>query len=71
MVRLSMLKQQWIERLQNIGRAHLRADMYTQGFARVLVQHGEHLVGPAGAELVVDEIDAPDVVGVVRPEPDD
>jgi hypothetical protein len=39
--------------------------------AGVLVQNGQHLVGPPVAQPVVDEVDRPDVVGIQRPQAND
>ena len=69
-VRPAALQQQRIERLQNLRRAHLRGNAHAQGLSRVFIEHGQHLVGAPIAELVVDEVDRPDVVFVFRSQPD-
>ncbi len=69
-VRPAAFQQQRIERLQNVRRAHLRSNAHTQGLARIFIEHGQHLVRAPVAELVVDEVDRPDVVLVFRSQPD-
>ena len=51
--------------------AHLGDNTDTESLARVFIEDGEHLVTPPTAQLVVDEVDAPDVVLVLRPQADD
>jgi hypothetical protein len=63
-------QEQRIKRFQDLFRTHPAGDCDAQGFSRVLIEHRQHLVGSAGAELVVDKIDRPDVIGVQGPEPD-
>ena len=41
-----------------------------QALARVLVDHGEQLQGPAVVGLLGDEVVGPDVVGVLGPQTD-
>lgn len=50
---------------------HLRFDRDTQSFAGVFIQHRQHLVGPSVAQLIVDKVDAPDVIGILWAQPDD
>ncbi len=66
-----MLEQEWIEGLQDVGCPHSGADMHTQRFAGVFVEYGQHLVWSARAQLVMHEVHAPDMVAVLRAEPDD
>ena len=66
-----MPEQERIESFKDILTAHPRMDRNGESFARVLIKHGEHLVGTAIAQLVVNKVDAPDVVGVFRPQTDD
>ena len=51
--------------------AHLGGNDDTQGLARVLIKDGEHLIATATAQFVVDEVNAPDVVRMLRPQPND
>ena len=54
-----------------LRKAHSRLHRHAQGFASVLIQHGQHLVGPAIGQLVMDEIYAPDMVPILGAQPDD
>ena len=56
---------------QNLRIAHSRLHRHAQGFASVLIQYGQHLVGPAAGQLVMDEIYAPDMVLISGAQPDD
>ena len=47
------------------------ADFYCQCLAGVFIQDSQHPLAAPIAELVVDEIDAPDVVRMRRSQPDD
>lgn len=67
----TVAQQERIQRLEHIVSAHPCANRHGQSLAGVLVQNGQHLVAPTIAELVVDEVDAPDVVRVQRSQPDD
>jgi len=66
-----MAQEQPVEHVQHVIRGHLRSYLHGQGLAGELVEYCEHLVAAAIAELVVDEVDAPDVVRMGRPESDD
>ena len=60
-----------VEDLQHIAGRHPDADLHGQGLAGVLVEHRQHLVTTTVAQLVVNEIDAPGVIGMRWSEPDD
>ncbi len=66
-----MAQEEPIEDLQNVASGHSGAAFYGQRLAGVFVKHGQHPVGAAIAQLVVHEVDAPDMVGMRRSEPDD
>ena len=66
-----MAQEQRVQRLKNIVGAHPGANRHRQSLPGVLVQNGQHLVAPTIAELVVHEVDAPDVVRMRRPQADD
>ncbi|MFP6688973.1 MAG: hypothetical protein VCD31_06565, partial [Alphaproteobacteria bacterium] len=51
--------------------AHSGLRSHAQAFAGVLIQYGQHLVGPAVGQLVMDEIYAPDMVLISGAQPDD
>ena len=65
--RLSVFEEQGIESVQDPSMAHLGGNDGTQGLARVLIKDGEHLIATATAQFVVDEVNAPDVVRMLRP----
>jgi len=66
-----VFQEERIERFQNLRIAHSRLHHHAQGFAAVFIQHGQHLVGPAVGQLVMDEIYTPDMVLILRAQPDD
>ena len=66
--RLSVFEEQGIESVQDLSMAHLGGNDDTQGLARVLIKDGEHLIATATAQFVVDEVNAPDVVRMLRPQ---
>ena len=66
-----MAQEQRVQRLEDIVSTPPGANRYSQCLAGVLVQNGQHLVAPPVAELVVHEVDGPDVVRMGRPQPDD
>ena len=45
--------------------------MHAQGFSGVFIEHGQHLVRPTRVQLVMHEVHAPDMVLVLRSQPDD
>ncbi len=45
-----------VEDLQHIAGGHPNADRHGQGLTRVLVEHRQHLVAAAIAQLVVNEV---------------
>jgi len=57
-----------IERLQDLGTAHLGSDYDAQSFPRVFVKRGDHLVRTPIAQLVMHKVDRPDVVPIFWPE---
>ena len=71
MLRDAVAQQEWIQRLEDIVSTHPGANRHSQSLAGVFVQDGQHLVAPTTAELVVHEVDAPDVVRMRGAQPDD
>ena len=71
MRRSPALQDERIERFEDFGRSHPRGNAHAQSLTRVLIKDGEHLVGPTIAQPVVDEVNRPDVVGVMRSEAND
>lgn len=67
---LATFKQRWIARFKDIGSSHLGRNHNAQSFARAMINHGEQLVGSSIAQLVMDEINCPNVVCMLRPQPD-
>jgi hypothetical protein len=61
-----MLEQKGIKGFQNFRRPHSRADLHTERFTGVLIKHSQHLVGAPIAELVVNEVYAPNVIGDIE-----
>lgn len=55
---------------KNVFCAHPRRDDHCQCLTVEIIQHSEHLVAPIIAELVVSEVNRPDVVWMCGPEPD-
>ena len=68
---LPMLDEQWVERIEDLGMAHFGGDGNTEGLARIFIENGEHLVTPPAAQLVVNEVNAPNMVRILRPQADD
>ncbi len=66
-----MAQEQPVENLQHIFRTHAGPNFHCKRLAGVFIQNREHLVAPPIAQLVVNEIDAPDMVGMRRSEPND
>ena len=66
-----MFEQQRIQRFKNLGGAHSRPNLHTQSLTGILIEYGQHLVWPSVAELVVNEVHAPDMVSILGPEADD
>ena len=60
-----------MQSIQNIACVHLEPYRYAERLAGILIEHCEHLVGAPVAELVVHEVNRPDVVGMRGPQPDD
>ena len=70
-LRFSVFEEQGIESIQNLGMAHLGSDGDAKRLAGVFIEDGEHLVTAAAAQLVVDEVNAPDMVRILRSQPND
>ncbi len=66
-----MPQKQRIKRFEDVVGAHLCPDAHCHGLPGIFIQNGKHLVAPPVAELVVDEVDGPDVVRMGGPQPDD
>ena len=66
-----MFQEEGVQGLQNLRIAHPRLHRHAQGFAGVLVQYGQHLVGPAAGQPVMYEVYAPDMVPIPEAQPDD
>ena len=61
-----MLEEQRIESIENLGMTHLCGNGDTKRLTCIFIEDGEHLVTPTTAQLVVDEVNAPDVVRMLR-----
>ena len=70
-IRGAVAQEQRVQRLKNIISTHSDTNDHSQGLTGILVQDGQHLVAATVAELVVYEVDAPDMVGMGRPQPYD
>ena len=66
-----MFKEQGIEGIQDFGMAHLGGHGDTKRLAGVFIDDGEHLIAPAAAQFVVNEVDTPDVVWMPGPQTND
>ncbi len=66
-----MPQQERVERFEDVVGSHLGPDGHRQGLPLELVQHRQHLVAAAIAELVVDEVNGPDMVRMRGPHSDD
>ena len=66
-----MAQEQRVQRLKHIVSPHPGENRHSQRLPRVLVQDGQYLVAPTVIELVVHEVDGPDVIGTGRAQPDD
>jgi hypothetical protein len=60
-------QEQRVQSFQFILGTYSGANSHSQGLAGILVENGRHLVALTIAELVVHEVDAPDVVRMRRP----
>jgi len=58
-------------RLYNLSMSHPRSCCHAQSLTRVFIEDRQHLITKAIAELVVNEVDTPDVPGILWPKPDD
>jgi hypothetical protein len=67
----AVAQEQLVEGFQHFFGPHPGPDFHGQRLARVFIQDRQHLVAASIAELVVNEVDAPDVVRVGRAKPDD
>ena len=66
-VGLPMFYDQLVQDLKNVCRAHLLPHGHAKCLAGVFVEDGEHTVGSAIAQAVVNEVNAPDMAGIFRP----
>ncbi len=66
-----MFHQHWVQCVENIVRSHLRSYRYAQRLTGVFIQNRQHFVTAPIAELIVNEVDGPDMVGVCGPQPYD
>ena len=71
MFRGAVAQEQRVQRLKHIVSPHPGTNRHSQRLPRVLIQDGQHLVAPTVVELVVHEVDGPDVIGMGRAQPDD
>ena len=69
--RLSVLEEQGIESVQDFGMSHLGGNGDTKRLARIFIENSEHLVTSTAAQLVVNEVNTPDMVRILRPQADD
>ena len=67
----AVAQEQRVQSFQYILGTHSSANRHSQGLAGILAETGQHLVAPTTAELVVHEVDAPDVVRMRGAQPDD
>ena len=65
-----MFQQEWVQSLQDILTIHFGMYGDRQCFPCVFVQYGEHFILSAVTEPVMNEVDAPDVIGILRPQAD-
>ena len=65
-----MPQEQRLERFQDIAGSHPCPDGHRQSLSRELIQNRQHLIAASVAELVVYEVDGPDMVGMRRPQAD-
>ena len=70
-LRFAMFRQHWVQCVENIVRSHLRSYSYAQRLTGVFIQNRQHFVTAPIAELIVNEVDGPDMVGVCGPQPYD
>ena len=68
---LSVFEEQGIESIQHLGMAHLGSDGDAKRLAGVFIDNRQDLVTAAAAQLVVDEVNAPDMVRILRSQPND
>ena len=61
-----MFEEQGVESVENLGMSHLGGDCNVESLTRIFIENSEHLVTPAAAQLVMHEINAPDVVRMLR-----
>ena len=61
-----VFEEQGIEGIQDFGMAYLGGHGDTKRLAGVFIENSEHLLTPAAAQLVMHEINAPDVVRMLR-----
>ena len=66
-----MFHQQWVKCVENIVRTHLRSYHYAQPLTSVFIQNRQHFVTAPIAEMIVNEVDGPDMGGGCEPQPYD
>lgn len=67
----TVAQQKRIERFENVVGSHPGAHRHRQRLPRELIENRQHLIGPPVAELVVYEVDGPDMVRMRGPQADD
>ena len=70
-LRFAMFHQHWVQCVESIVRSHLRSYRYAQRLTGVFIQNRQHFVTAPIAELIVNEVDGSDMVGVCGPQPYD
>ena len=66
-----MLHHKPVQHIQNIGCVPLWPHRHAERLTGVFIKHCEHFVRPPTAELVMHEVNCPDVAGMRWPQPDD
>ena len=65
-LRLVMFHQYVVQYVENIVRSHLRSYRFAQRLTGIFIQNRQHFVTAPIAELIVNEVDGPDMFGVCR-----
>jgi len=66
-----MLQQEWVKCFQHLCRAHPWFCNHTQSLTGIFINHSQHLIASATAQLVVNKINAPDMVRMFGSQADD
>ncbi len=66
-----MFDNEWVQFFQNFCCPHPGLHPHAQCLSGVFIQNSEHFVCSAIAQLVVNKIDAPDVIWILWSQPDD